>query len=490
MKIDVKNIQWNAVASIREMVIWGLILCVVLFFGAKQFFSPLSKKVETAKSQLLAKQMELEAYKKFLKGGNAANKKSLEGMDVNRQAMAQKVKDAFGNVNMSPDVVVSEILSALTNPAYAKAALLEKFNFIGEKKQAGYSEMNLDLKLTGTYNGIAQYLEFIKKLPYLLRIESISIRNKDGQNSQGKVEIAAKAVLYVGEPKAMEAIAQANSNSDMATDLLVEITGGKIANTPFSAKPREMTNWSVHELKLTSTMAGGARPTALINGKVFTLGEEIADFRIVEVKQREVILERGDVRHVLRIDENEMPGSEDKTVLTQANESSPAGNPSAASGVPPVLSQTPSSEAEGAIAKDSATGTGAAPKNDAAVSSEEAISGQGQGGGGSGEKKNDNPSSLAMKEGSGSGSGAAEQIPDGYTAEEWARQKANPHGTLSGVDSSTPQEEVEAQAEEKTDTPSDEGNPKKVRLDPNLVEDVEGVPFDDLQEVTLVDLEG
>lgn len=473
MKIDVKNIQWNAVASIREMVIWGLILCVVLFFGAKQFFSPLSKKVESAKSQLLAKQMELEAYKKFLKGGSAASKKSLEGMDINRQAMAQKVKDAFGNVNMSPDVVVSEILSALTNPAYAKAALLEKFNFVGEKKQSGYSEMNLDLKLTGTYNGIAQYLDFIRRLPYLVRIDSISIRNKDGENSQGKVEIAAKAVLYVGDAKVMENIAQANSNSDMATDLLVEITGGKVANTPFSAKPREMTNWSIHELKLTSTMAGGARPTALINGKVFTLGEEVADFRIVEVRPREVVLERGDVRHILKIDEDEMPAFEGKSLLGQAAESAPTN-----SATPPTLSQTPPSEADTPV-----SGSVTGPKDDSNISEESPSEGT--------EKKNKNSPWLGMKNVSGTGaaSGATEEIPDGYTAEEWARQKANPHGTLSGVDS-TPQDQVEVQAEEENPNKPNEVNPKKVGLDPNLVEDVEGVPYEDLEEVNEAEVEG
>ncbi len=467
MKMDTKKIQLNAVASAKEMIIWGLILVVVLIMGAKQFFSPLSKKVETAQSQLLAKQMELEAYKKFLKGGNTNNKKSLEGMDINRQNMAQKVKDAFGRVNMSPDVVVSELLSALTNPAYSKAALLDKFNFVSEKKQAGYTEMNLDLKLNGTYNGIAQYLGFLRQLPYLVRIDSISIRNKEGENAGGKVELSAKAVLYVGEQKALENIAAVNSKSDMATDLLVEITGGKTANTPFSAQSREMSNWSLHELKLTSTMAGGLRPTALINGKVFTLGDHIADFRIVEVRQREVILEKGDVRHSLKIDESESPGMESKPFITRDSDAA-AANPETApsSGEVPTQQAAPPADPDNPAAPSEGSGGSNPQKNEDNPAVVPGSSGGGGSGGGS--------------SGSGSGASGSGNNPTPMTEEELAKARANPHGVLTGPNDSA------EQVGDQGDSGGGGGNNApsgRTRLDPNSVEDLEGVPFEDLEEV-------
>lgn len=469
MKKEMKKIQLNAVASAREMIIWGLILVVVLIMGAKQFFTPLSKKVETAQSQLLAKQMELEAYKKFLKGGNTNNKKSLEGMDLNRQNMAQKVKDAFGRVNMSPDVVVSELLSALTNPAYSKAALLDKFNFISEKKQAGYTEMNLDLKLNGTYNGIAQYLGFLRQLPYLIRIDSIVIRNKEGENAGGKVELSAKAVLYVGEQKALENMTAVNSKSDMATDLLVEITGGKTAHTPFSAQSREMSNWSLHELKLTSTMAGGLRPTALINGKVFSLGDHIADFRIVEVRQREVVLEKGDVRHSLKIDESEASGMESRPFITRDSDAAPVQTESG-----PVFGEAPAQQAAPSADPDHPTApsegsSGSTPEQAEDNPAEVPGSGGGGGGGGSGGAS------------SGSGSdGTSGNNPTPLTEEELAKARANPHGVLSG-----PNDSAEEVADQGDGGGSGGNNPPSGsnKLDPNSVEDIEGVPFEDLEEV-------
>lgn len=475
MKIDSKKIQLNAVASAREMIIWGIILLVVLIMGAKQFFTPLSKKVESAQSQLLAKQMELEAYKKFLKGGNTNNKKSLEGMDLNRQNMAQKVKDAFGRVNMSPDVVVSELLSALTNPAYSKAALLEKFNFLSEKKQAGYAEMNLDLKLGGTYNGIAQYLGFLRQLPYLIRIDSISIKNKEGENADSKVELSAKAVLYVGEQKAVENVIQANSRSDMATDLLAEITGEKSANTPFTAQSREMSNWSLHELKLTSTMAGGMRPTALINGKVFTLGDHIADFKIVEVRQREVVLERGDVRHILKIDENEGSTMESKPFITHDGNAAPA-NPALAPSEGGAQAPAAADPQQAAPAED--------PSNPAPT----------QGGSGGTDNPNNNADNPAVAGGGGGGGGAntAEASPgssptstgnnpQAQSPEALAKARENPYGVLGG-----PNEREEKIADQQDGSGGSPNNPPtgRTRLDPNSVEDIEGVPYDDLEEVS------
>ncbi|GEM_PF-2747657 len=466
-----KKIQWNAVASPREMIIWGALLAFVLFLGAKQFFTPISKQVETTQSQVLAKQMELEAYKKFLKGNNAAGKKSLEGMDLNRQAMAQKVKDIFSRVNMSPDVVVSELLSALTNPAYAKAALLEKFNFLSEKKQMGYSEMNLDLKLTGTYNGIAQYLGFVRQLPYLVRIDSIGIKNKDGENILSQVEISARAVLYVGEPKVIENLTQANSNSDMATELLLEITGAKAAYTPFSAQPREMTNWSLHELKLTSTMAGGVRPTALINGKVFTIGDEIADFKLVEVRQREVVLERGDVRHVLKIEEDETMGGE-KSFITRSSESAPAAPPAAEENLAPSPQASEPSKLENN------------PSNENGVSHPENVGESGA------EKKSEakalNPFKNDLSSGSGAASSEGEAIPPEYTPEEWQKYKANPYGVFTP----TPESPTEVGAQgEKGSGGSGPGTPARTKLDPNKVEDIEETPYEDLEEVLQAEVE-
>ncbi len=458
MSKDGKKIKLNAVASPLEMGAWAVVLLIVLFFGAKRFFTPLSEKVETTKSQVLAKQMELESFKKFLKGNSANNRKSIEGMDLNRQTMAQKVKDAFSKINMAPDVVMSELLSAMTNATYAKSALLEKFTLSGEKKQSGYVEMGIDLKLNGTYNGIGEYLGYIKQLPYLLRIETVSISNKekDPQKQQGsQVELTAHTILYVGEPKALENIVQGPSKTDMATDLLIEMTGGK-SNSPFSARPREMSNWSLNELKLTSTMAGGTRPTALINNKVFTLGDEIADFKIVEIRPNEVVLERGDVKHILSIHQENTPEAEQGFIQKQTDPTHPNTAPTSAPA--PSNSETPPEQA--APSEEQGGGSEKAPDENT-------------------HDKHANPeNSNSAPEKPGAGNN-----PGGYSDKDWDTYTSNKSGVLgtgtvqepTGNTGNTGNEPI-------AQNPEPDPGDKKDKLDPNKVEDLEEVPFEDLMD--------
>lgn len=432
-----KKFKWNRAATQREIVVWAVVLCLVIFLGAKRFFVPITQEIRNAKALAEAKKVELETYRKM-------SKKSVPqagGGNLGRQLIVQKVRDLFTKNNMAPDVIVSELLTELTKPEYVKAALLEKYNFTGEKKQNGYSEMGLDLKWVGTYDGIADYLNAIRDLPYLLKIETVDLKPQDPTNPF-KVELIAKAVLYVGDPKVAQLMQTEIRRSDIAADLLFEGTGAeKPMRTPFAVKPREMSAWSLHELKLTSTMAGSQRPTALINGKIFELGQEVAEFKLVEIRPREVVLERGEIRFVLKIQEALGKGGEEgePSIFSSKPESQPSVNPEA------PKSETPPAAVE---KLPDSSGTEASPEpspEDPAAENDEEEKGP----------------SASPSSGSGGGGGAYAQGPANgeISPEEWARYKANEYGIL-------------------TPPPEQEG---KRKLNPNEVEDVEGVPFEDLE---------
>ncbi len=306
-------------ASPREAAMWLLILLVLVFLGAKRIFAPMNEELHNTRAQLEAKKMELDAYKKILKSRVAAAKKLPTAMDLGRQMIAQRVKQAFEKANIIPDVVVSELMTDLTLSEFAKSALLEKFNFVGEKKQMGYTEINLDLRLMGSYNGIAEYLNKIRELPYLLRVEAFDLKPHEEDGSK-KVQLLAKSVLYVGNPKEKNSGTFSAPRSDTAMDLLLESTRAKLGKAPFEVKNREIEAWSLHELKLTSTMAGSSHPSALINGRMFEIGNEIADFKIIEIKPREVVLQRGDVHYILKIYEDNYDNSAESEPETPAKE--------------------------------------------------------------------------------------------------------------------------------------------------------------------------
>ncbi len=293
-----KNFEWNTLASTREMVMWAVAMVLFLGMGVKTFLLPVMEELAVVQAQVQTKKIELATLKKFLKESVADAQKIVQKMDPAKQALTQKIRDSFEHSNMAPDVVVSELFTELTKPEYVKSALLSKFNFVGEKKQPGFTEMNLDLKLIGDYEGIADYLRRLKALPYLLKVDSIQLKPYDAQ-APGKLELLAKSVLYVGEAGMTPSVAEAKS--DIATDLLLALSQTKTDHAPFVAQRREMAAWSVNELRLTATMAGSENSTAIINGKLFQLGDEIAEFRLVEIHPHEVLLKRGDVEYPLKI---------------------------------------------------------------------------------------------------------------------------------------------------------------------------------------------
>lgn len=408
------SFSWNRIASQKELIIWISLLSLVLWVGARKIYSPMTEKLNAAHAQIDAKQMEVDIHQK-LKKNKVGFPSSPSESDSGRLALSQKVNQSFSRNNMAPDVVASELLTSLTSPKFSKAVLVEKFNFTGEKKQIGFSEMNLDLKLVGTYEGIANYLQAVRKLPYLLKVDSVSLKPYDAVDPL-KVELSGKVILYVGDKNLMVQF-NSFSRSDTAIDLLPGMNLKK-TYSPFVAKSREESAWSLRELKLTSTMAGGPHPTALINGQMFELGGEIAEFKIAEVRSQQVVLQRGDVRYILK------------------------------------LSEKLSGDSEG---------------------SNEIGNGRGK----SSNSKTNSAEAMLVEEtspGAESGQPDPEENIDSY--------RKNEYGIMTEEKDIPPSQQTpseEASPENEPGTPPDL-EVLTSKLNPNDVEDIEGVPFDDLED--------
>jgi Tfp pilus assembly protein PilO len=295
-----KNFQWNATISNREAVMWIGLLFFLLIFGTKQWLVPFTSELHTLQGQLETKKLELAKLGKVVQPQGSDSKQ--DSINMSQHLILDKVKEFFERPNTVPDVIVSELMSQLTSPENAKDAMLDKFAFAGETKQNGLNEMKFDMKLVGSYEGITNYLSMVKKLPYLIKLTSIDLKPQNPEVPE-KLEFFAKSVLYVGTPSATNRVSGEVSQSDVATNLLMELNGSKSSRTPFSAKSKETAGWSLNELKLTSTMAGCHRATALINGHIFELGDEIADFKVSEIRPQEVVLKRGELSYVLKISE-------------------------------------------------------------------------------------------------------------------------------------------------------------------------------------------
>ncbi len=482
-----KKINWKKLASPKELGIWAAILALVLLLALKNYILPVNANLHDTVSQLEAKRLELAAYQKIMKSKPASSGKVGEKMEVGKQAVARKVKEIFDRSNTTADVVSSELIAELTKAEFEKLAHLEKYSFGPKVQKAGFSQKDLDLKLIGSYDGIAEYLNTIRNFPQLLKIETIEVKPVD-QNNRSQVRLTAKATLYVGDPKAAPVAQSTTSRSDTATDLLIELNSSKYSKSPFAAKPREIGAWSVRDLMLTSTMAGSAHPSALINGKLFEVGDEVAEFRLVEVRPHEVVLQRGEVQVVLKI--SDKPGTvsddRDNSILRRAESSKALDAESQGEEPSDSKRDSPFNEEKQNIEKvkpeESETDSNEKAKEDP----NPAGSGGGALNGGS------DPSNRSLAAGSDSEDSEEdaennnEEIKPGKPS-ELASPAGERRADSGGNDGNS---FISGEIPEGEDSENSEGsggggggaNPGKKKLKPSEVEDIAGVPFEDLED--------
>jgi len=290
-------------ATPREIITWGLTLGMLFFVGFNHFLAPSFKKTDEAQAKIQFEQIQLKAHQNFGKS-KKINKSGLS--NTNRKAIQDKVKRALTNSAMSSDVIISQIMTELTGPRYSQLAWMKSFTVKEEKDEKGFTEIKFDIILIGKYLDIARYLKSMRALPYLISTQGIQVKPFLIDNSD-KVLVVANNVLYVSK----------NSKSkpfNKPTDLIRGELGTKKEErqnldsnsefqAPFASKARGARAWSVNELDLTGIISGGFKPTALINGRVFELGDEIAGFRIADIRPQEIVLKSNFRQHILKIKE-------------------------------------------------------------------------------------------------------------------------------------------------------------------------------------------
>jgi len=311
MNLDLSLVKerLSKVAPQREMVLWILVMLALLFFGFQRLVTPASTQVDALKAKIEKERVQLGFQQKMAKDLIGA-----KGVSPNKRmaGLQKKVNKIFKKTPTSPDVMISEIMAHLTDAKYRKLVHMTSFRVKKEVEKKGYKEIHFEFDIIGRYSDMAKYLKMFHSLPYLMGTKEIFIKPHKEEGT-GRVEVIAKNVLFVSDKPVPSTARKGDGKSvkgPTAGKLLTSLHSLKPSRSPFRSKKRNPANWSLYDLNLTGVISGTRRPSALINGKVFELGDNVAGYKIVKIYPNEIILKKGPREHRLKLSELEAQGVE------------------------------------------------------------------------------------------------------------------------------------------------------------------------------------
>lgn len=304
----------------RELILWSAVLTVFLLLGFSQWVIPSYQAKKKLNQKIQQTQAQLASQKKMVAQHQELKSKS---MKPEMRAAQEKVQNFFKNNAQSSDELLSELMTQLTAVQSGKMALLKRFTVEEEIEKNGYRQIYFKMNLMGDYHDIAKFMKKLKTWSFLIGTKAVQMQ-PSGETATPRVEMVTENVLYVFAKNAptKKVIAKAQKSPLHASQSnslqrktfpnkpLVKAPKRQRATSPFSSKSNQTTTWSIFDLKLTGVISGARHPTALINGQVFELGQQVGEYQIVEIKPNAVMLKNGEVTHQLKMETLQAKGVE------------------------------------------------------------------------------------------------------------------------------------------------------------------------------------
>lgn len=151
----------------------------------------------------------------------------------------------------------------------------------------GAPRFYLEVRFLGTFEDMINYIARIETISPFLAVESVNISESRGkEDSQGTV-VSVTVSTLIGDRPGFQA---------KASDPEKKIT---LARDIFRYRPRPGADAQI-ALKVQGITFFGDRSTAVINGSVVRIGEEINSFRVKDITPQEVTVFDGEREFILR----------------------------------------------------------------------------------------------------------------------------------------------------------------------------------------------
>ncbi|HET8801820.1 MAG TPA: type 4a pilus biogenesis protein PilO [Marinobacter sp.] len=182
--LDVNNAGiWPApVKAIVALIIFGLIVGGGYWFVIKDQYAQLERVQET--EQELRKTYEEKAYQ-------------VANLEVFKAQMAE-MEETFGALvrQLPSETEVPGLLEDITNTALGSGLSLQEVALQPEQKRDFYSELPINIRVSGSYHELASFVSSVASLPRIVTLHDLTIKPTGGEGEQLDMQVLARTYRY------------------------------------------------------------------------------------------------------------------------------------------------------------------------------------------------------------------------------------------------------------------------------------------------------
>ncbi len=182
--LDVNNagIWPGPIKAIVALIVFGLILGGGYWFFVKDQYAEL-KKVEQQEEQL-RERYENKAYQ-------------VANLDVFKAQMVE-MEETFGALvrQLPSETEVPGLLEDITNTARGSGLDLQEVKLQGERQRDFYSELPINIRVTGSYHELASFVSSVAGLPRIVTLHDLKIAPIKGDGDRLDMQVLARTYRY------------------------------------------------------------------------------------------------------------------------------------------------------------------------------------------------------------------------------------------------------------------------------------------------------
>lgn len=182
--LDVNNAGiWPApIKAIVVLIIFGLIMGGGYWFFIKDQYVQLDRVEKT--EQDLRKKYEQKAYQ-------------VANIEVFKAQMVE-MEETFGALvrQLPSETEVPGLLEDITNTALGSGLSLQEVKLQSEQKRDFYSELPINIRVSGSYHELASFVSSVASLPRIVTLHDLTIKPTGGDGEQLDMQVVARTYRY------------------------------------------------------------------------------------------------------------------------------------------------------------------------------------------------------------------------------------------------------------------------------------------------------